>query len=412
MKRLYAIASLLLSQAALAAWPGLPPDEAVAHALRAHPDTLAASSEVNYEIANRQRLEAGTYEWNVRLGGQRRNSTPAAAADQRFNEWNVAVERPFRLPGKAETDGEIGSAGVRRAETALSQAIHENKRELLQGWFAWLRESAIARQWATQVELLERQRRAVVRRQQLGDAARSESIQAEAAAAQARVQAQQAQARRQSAREILLRRYPALPLGEPPTLAEPPDGIAGMADWPTLIAEHSPDLALARQQSELARLAAHRQRQERLPDPSVGIAYARERGGEEQVVGAYVSIPLAGRARQAAEQGAAALADAATYREAAIARRVALETATAVQAAEAAQAAWQASRLAADRLQEVADMAGRAYRLGEGSLNEWLTALRLANEARLAALTNQLEALEKSYRLMLDGRRLWGQIAQ
>lgn len=52
-------------------------------------------------------------------------------------------------------------------------------------------------------------------------------------------------------------------------------------------------------------------------------------------------------------------------------------------------------------------MTARAYRLGEGSLNDWLAARRLANEAQLAARLSQLEALELRYRLLLDAHRLW-----
>jgi outer membrane protein TolC len=389
------------------ALPGLPPDEVVRQTLRAHPDAQAASSDIRYETTNRERLEAGSYEWNLRLGGQQRKSHPEIGKREQFSEWNLALERPLRLPGKATTDAEIGAAGVLRAETALAQVIHESKRDLLQSWFAWLKENAAANQWAAQVDLLERQQRAVKRRQELGDASRLESIQTEAALAQAKAESLQATARQQSARELLQRRYPGLPVTQPVGLGEISAEIGDEAEWQAALAEHSYELAMARQQTGLAMLAARRQRQDRLPDPSVGIAFSRERGGEEQVIGAYISIPLVGGGRRAAETGAVALAESARYREDAIARKVALETAIAVQSARAAYATWQASRSAAERLQEAATMSGRAYQLGEGSLGEWLTSMRVANEAQLAAHHAQLDALEIRYRLMLDARRLW-----
>ena len=43
-----------------------------------------------------------------------------------------------------------------------------------------------------------------------------------------------------------------------------------------------------------------------------------------------------------------------------------------------------------------------ANEFGEGSLNDLLTARRLANEAQLAARLSQLDALELRYRLLLD----------
>ena len=408
MKHVSWISLLLWAPIAVAgALPGLPPDDVVREVLRAHPDAQAAGSDIRYATANRQRLEAGGYEWNVRLGGQQRKTLPTVGEREQFSEWNVAVERPLRLPGKAATDAEIGGAGVAQAETALDTVRHETKRDLLQSWFAWLNEDAAAAQWAAQVELLQRQLRAVRRRQQLGDAARLERVQTEAALALAEAQSMQAMARQQAAREVLQRRYPGLPIAQPASLGEPPAAVGDEASWQAAVTEHSHELAMARQQTHLAMLAARRQRQDRVPDPSVGIAFSRERGGEEQVVGAFISIPLAGGARRASAEGAAALADAARYREHAVARRLALETAMAVQAAGAAQSTAQASAMAAERLQEAATMAGRAYQLGEGSLNEWLTALRVANDARLTARHNQLDALEKRYRLMLDAHRLW-----
>jgi hypothetical protein len=77
------------------------------------------------------------------------------------------------------------------------------------------------------------------------------------------------------------------------------------------------------------------------------------------------------------------------------------------QSASAAFASWQASRNAAERLTQAAEMTARAYQLGEGSLNELLAARRLANEAQLSARLMQLDALEQHYRLQLDAHRLW-----
>ncbi len=49
----------------------------------------------------------------------------------------------------------------------------------------------------------------------------------------------------------------------------------------------------------------------------------------------------------------------------------------------------------------------RAYALGEIGLADVLTARRLAIEARLAAITAQLEAAQARYRLLLDAHQLW-----
>lgn len=387
--------------------PNLPPAEIVARILGANPSVQAAGSQVRAEEANRRRLEAGHYEWSLRLGGQQRKVTPASGLNERYNEWNAAVERPLRLPGKAALDAQIGAAGVALAEVAHGDALHEASRGLLKSWFVWLRESATARQWNEQTNLLEKQTRAVQRRQQLGDAARLDSIQSEAALAQARAQLAQARVRQQTAAEDLRRRYPGLPLAEPEEIAEPApvDGSAG--EWIDTMLEHNHELGVARGEAQRARIVAGRAGSDRLPDPTVGLQVMRERGGEEQILGAYISIPLPGGARRASADAALAEADAWGSREAAVLQKISAEAANTYYSASAALATWQAGREAAERLVQAADLTARAYQLGEGSLNDLLTARRLANEARLSSRLMQLDALELRYRLLLDAHQLW-----
>lgn len=387
--------------------PDLPPAEVVARVLRGNPGIQAAASQIRVEEANRTRLEAGSYEWSVRLGAQQRRVSPATASDDHFNEWNAALERPLRLPGKAGLDAELGAAGVSLAETAYGDALHESSRMLLKAWFGWLKESAAAAQWDEQVALLDKQSKSVSRRQQLGDAARIETIQTEAAMAQAEAQRVQARIRQQTAAEDLRRRFPGLPVVAPASLSEPTPIPGNDEEWINAILEQSHEYQLARQEAQRAQIMAGRSSRERLPDPTVGLHVSRERAGEERVVGAYVSIPLSGTARRAASDAALAQADAAGRREAASNQKIVAEAVTLYQSAQAAVASWQAGRLAAERLTRAADMTARAYQLGEGSLNELLAARRLANDAQIAARLLQLDALELRYRLMLDAHRLW-----
>lgn len=385
----------------------LPPTEIVARVLRANPNVQAASGQIRVEEANRSRLEAGSHEWSVRLGAQQRRVGPISTGDERFIEWNAALERPLRLPGKASLDAEIGAAGVSLAETAYGDALHESSRTLLKAWFAWLKESAAATQWNEQLTLLDKQNKSVTRRQQLGDAARLESIQSEAATAQAAAQLAQARVRQQTAGDDLRRRFPGLPLLAPANLSEPRAIEGSEEDWINAQLEQSHEYQLARQEAQRAQIVAGRSSRERLPDPTVGIHVSRERGGEEHVLGAYVSIPLPGTARRASSDAALAQADVAGRREAAATQKITAEAAALYQSAQAAVPTWQAGRNAAEHLGRAADMTARAYQLGEGSLNELLTARRLANEAQLTARLLQLDALELRYRLLLDAHRLW-----
>lgn len=389
------------------ATPNLPPTDIVTRVLQANLAVQAAAGQVRVEEANRARLEAGQYEWNVRLGGQQRRSRPPTGTEESFNEWNAAIERPLRLPGKAGLDGQLGTSGVALAETAHGDALHEASRNLLKSWFVWLRENATAAQWTEQFALLEKQAKAIERRRQLGDAARLEAIQADAAQAQAAAALAQARVRQQTAGEDLRRRYPGLPLVSPETIAEPALVTGSEAEWINAILEHSHELELARGEARHAQILAGRASRDRLPDPTVGLHVSRERAGEDRIVGAYISIPLPGGARRASSDAALARADVAGRQEAAATQKIAAEAAMLYQSASAAYATWQASHGAAERLGQAADMTARAYQLGEGSLNDLLTARRLANDARLAARLSQLDALELGYRLRLDAHRLW-----
>jgi len=389
------------------ALPNLPPDEVVAKVLRANHSVAAAGGQVRVEEANKERLEAGSYEWNLRFGAHQRKVAPATGSDERYNEWNAALERPLRLPGKADADAELGALGVSIAETAQGDALHEASRTLLAYWFAWLKESAGAAQWSKQFALLEKQSNAIRRRQQLGDAASLEAVQAEAALAQAEAQLAQAKARKLVAAENLRRRFPGLPLSEPGSISEPQALNGSESEWLDRIREHSHELGMARGEARKAQLGAGRAERERLPDPTLGVQFANERGGEEKILGAYIAINLPGSARQATASAALAAADVASSREAAANQKVTAEAAAVYHSANAALSTWQASRSADERLTRAAEMTARAYQLGDGSLNDLLAARRLANEAQLAAQLAQLEALESRYRLLLDAHQLW-----
>lgn len=409
MKRLICIslATLTGSVFAAEATPNLPSSAVVQRVLFANPGIQAASSQVQVEEANKVKLEAGSYEWSVRLGSQQRKSYPGLGAEQRFNEWNAALERPLRLPGKASLDAELGATGVALAETARGDVRHETSRSLLSMWFAWLHETVSARQWSEHVELLSQQTRAIQRRQQLGDAARLEAVQAEGALAQAQAQLVQVQVREQTAAEALRRRFPGLPMETQTRIAEPVTVTGTQNEWVDAIMEHSHELQLARGITQRAQLSASRSGRDRMPDPTVGIHVSSERGGEDRIVGAYISIPLPGSARRASSDAALAQADVAAREEMAVAQKIGSEAAILYESARAAFATWQAGRESAERLTQAASMSARAYQLGEGSLNELLTARRLANEASLSARLLQLDALGLRYRLLLDAHRLW-----
>ncbi|QID19354.1 TolC family protein [Nitrogeniibacter mangrovi] len=406
-----ALTALLLGAPAHAADtpadPALPDAALVARVLLQSPMVQAADARIRVATARERELTAGPHEWTVELSGQRRRANPSGAPSERFNEWGAAIDRTQRLPGKAALDAQLGAGGVDLAQVARGDALHQAARDLLGAWFEWLRGVAAVDQWTAQIASLEAQAQAVARRQALGDAARLDAVQAQAAVAQARAELSSAVARRDAAAELLRRRYPALPLATPAQIGEPPALDSDAQAWIDAMLEHNHELRLARGHSRQARLGARRAGRERTPDPTLGLFVSSERGGEEKVIGARLSIPLPGGGRRARADAAVAEADMAAREEAAALQRATADAATAVHGAATARQAWLASRQASEQLGQAAELTARAYRLGEGSFDALLLAQRRAREAALATRLLQLDALERHDRVLLDAHRLW-----
>ena len=398
---------LLLPALAVAAppddTPDLPPRAVVASVLAGHPDVLAAKSGVRYEESNRDRLEAGEHEFSVSVGSARRRTE----ASRNLNEWDVAVERPIRLPGKARLDGELGSLGVAQAQSSLGDALHETARGLLRAWFGWLKARAQSDEWNSQASLLRRQGEVAARRVRAGDAPRLEQTLAEAAAAQAEAAALQAGMRTAVAAAELTQHYPGISLPEKPVLATPTPVDQPHAYWHERILQHNHELAAVRAEVKRRQALIARSQADEMPDPTVGVRHASEAGGNERVTGVYVSIPLPGRARTATTEGARAQMDMAVQKEAALLRKLNAEVAAAHAGATAAYEGWRKAQFAAQAMERNAELIARAYALGEAGLNDTLNARRFAVEGRLAAATAQLDAAEARYRLMLDAHLLW-----
>lgn len=387
--------------------PDLPPQAVAVAAIRNAPQAKAAEAMVAAGSEERRRLEAGPYEWTVRVNSQQRNVIQPD--NQRYREWQGGIERGFRLPGKASLDSEIGAQGEALAKVAHGDALHETSRTLLQSWFNWRRQGEIARQWQHQADSLAKQQQATLRRVQLGDAPKLELMQAEAATAQAQAALEQARLRQAVAREELAARFPSLTLPEAnasgPATPEPSPLEDGA--WRERLLEHNHELGLARAESERARLLANRADAERLPDPTLGVHMGSDLGGNERYAGVTLAIPLPGAARTATARRDAALATATASKEAAVRAKVGAEVASLLTSAGAAYESWRRAEEAAQRIEQAAALMARAYRLGEAGIGELLTAQRQANEARLAATQARLDALEARYRVYVDSHLLW-----
>lgn len=381
----------------------LPPLATVVEALTNNPDAQAARAGIDVGKARQLGLEAGPYEPNVRLGAGQRNIDGRGD----FGEWDISLERAFRLPGKAKLDQELGEQGVSQAELAYGDSLHEAKRELLRLWFAWVRAYNEVQQAQTQVETLKEQLRIVERRVQGGDAPRLEASLAGAALAQVEYALQQGELREQKAAIDLTQRFTGIQLPAAPTLINPVPITQTLDEWRERILASNDELSLARAQSRRAQLQAARADKNRQPDPTLGVRYASETGGDEQIAGVYISIPLTGKARAAAGREATAEAEIANFNEAKVLRRLNADIASVYASAQSSYRSQQSARSAADFTEKNAELIARAYSLGEADLSNVLIARRQAAEARLAASLAQLDANEARYRLLVDAHELW-----
>lgn len=382
------------------------PDPAAAEAaLWASPTVAQARGEFAAQTLKSQGLQRGREEWTVGADiAQRRIQTTPRDTQA---EWGLALLRPLRLPARAAADRTLAGALTAHAEANLGEALHESGRQLLGLWFDWLNEARQAQLWRAQLLLGEQQLATVNARIRLGEAPRSERVNSEAALAQLRLQQQQAATREQQARNRLRAQFPDLRVAGDGVLPSPlpPDGSADA--YVDAVLEHNHELARARRQADVLQAEARQLAKRRSVDPSVGVFYKNEAGGDEHVLGLNLGLTLPGSARrfdqQAAEQLSAAAQDAAMRLE----QRLRQEARADFEMATAQAANWQQAEHAAQALEEAARLAARAYSLGEGSLDQVLLNRRLALEGHLQAQQAQLAALAADARLKLDAHRLW-----
>ncbi|HQS98908.1 MAG: hypothetical protein B7Y26_02205 [Hydrogenophilales bacterium 16-64-46] len=381
------------------------PDPAAAEAaLWASPTVAQARGELAAQTLRSESLQRGREEWT--LGAdvlQRHIDDPR----ERQAEWGVALSRPLRLPGRAEADRSLASALTAHAEASLGEALHESGRQLLGLWFDWLNAAEQARALLDQLAVAEQQLAAVNARIRLGEAARAERVNAEAALGQVRVQQQQAASRDQLARSRLRAHFPGLPLAADAGLPAPPSPEGTADDYVTAVLEHNHELFRARRQAGVLQAEARKLARHRGVDPSVGGFYRNEAGGNEHVLGLNLGLTLPGAARRTDQQAAEALAAVAQDAALRLEERLRLVARADFETAVAQVAIWQQAERSAQALAEAARLSARAYALGEGSLDPVLVNRRLALDAALQARQAQVEALAMQARLKLDAHRLW-----
>jgi outer membrane protein, heavy metal efflux system len=380
----------------------LPPVAAADAALHAHPAVLAAEARVGVAQAEGRRLNAGEHEYQARAGYTRRRETGVSDT----NDWEVGIERGLRLPGKAKLDAETAATLVAEAEERVGDARHEAARDLLATWYAALRGQSEALAWREQVALLKQQRDVVSRRIKAGDAARIERAQAEAALQQAEAEARRAESAALEAVTSLSARFPGLPA--PALKASPLPVPAGSAnEWVMAALEDNHELAILQKDSERMRIQMRRQESDLTPDPTLGLHFSSERSGQDNLLGFSLTLPLSGEGRRARVDVATEEARALAQMEAAAKARIEGEIRVIHTRLQGALSRLESQEEMAQQLNGYAELAWRAYQLGETALWETLNARKSALDARREAMLSRLDAHEAAARLLLDSHKLW-----
>lgn len=384
--------------------PDLPPPAQVIQALNDHLLVLNATSTVKMEQANQRKLNSGNYEFNLRVGAAHRNITNTG---QVRKEWYVGLERPIRLFNKVAIDEDIGAAGVAQAEYALGDARHEASRILLRLWFVWQREQVQATLWQQQVAILKQQAKMTEKRVKAGGAPKLELNLALAAAAQASVSRDQAQLRAQLAANELSKSFPAIQPPLTPILTPPTPISHDFAFWKSRILEGNHLLGMTKIRSQAKQLQAKRSRADQTPDPTIGLLYSNEQGGNEKLSSIYLSIPIPNGHRSATTESAEQQAMMAVDQENFIRRRLEGDIFAAHLQAVKKFKTWQQAHQAALSINRNTQLIAKAYIMGEYSLSDSLTARRFALQSSIAENLALLDANEARYRLLLDAHLLW-----
>jgi outer membrane protein TolC len=383
----------------------LPPDAQVSAALQAQPAVRAAAARVDVATATRSALAAGSHEVEASVWTQQRH---VAVEGRTYNEWEVQISRPIRLPGKAQLDRKIGDSTRGVADLRLDDAEHQVARRLLELWMDWLRSELAAEETAAQETLLGREKEALARRVALGDAAQRDMDVLEAERALLAAQTVSTRSLALAARHALTVEFPQITVpARPPELPDPQPLPGGLQAWRERIVDQSVEISIANGESARLSLVAARVRTDRTPDPSVGVRMMSDRGGAERVVGVVFSMPFGTDYRSALAAAESANAAAAEAEAIGVRRMVEQGAWAAVQDADSKREQWQSHRYALAAQNAATTRTRRAWELGEAPLSEHLLAQRNLRQARLTEAQARVDALQAAALVRIDAHALW-----
>jgi cobalt-zinc-cadmium efflux system outer membrane protein len=391
----------------LASLQGAPwADEAqLLQALRARPAWLSARSGQAAQAAQSQATAAGNQEWSTDLSMSRRHSQGAAPG--RSNEWELAVQKPWRSPSQARAAEQLAQAQRDVAQQGLSRQWQDLMLALVQDVADWLQAQHQTRAWQLQLDTVSSLSQAATRRAQAGEGTELERRQAEAAVLQARLQATLATQKLDSQRTRLHTRWPQWAWSPSPALSLQGDVCAtntAQTDWAERITAHSPEVAIAEAMAREAAAQAATDVAQQRPEPTLGLKGGQAFSGAERYLGVTVSLPWGGPARTAQAQASAlrlVQAQQAMDETRLDAQARALAE---VSQWQAACTQWQMETQSLVVQETMTQSLVRGHGLGEGSLQSVLLAQSSLQDVRLKRQAAQAQAwLAWSRLLVLSG---------
>jgi cobalt-zinc-cadmium efflux system outer membrane protein len=382
----------------------LPPADAIETILESSPLVAETTAGIALGEALNQRRRVGLHEWTVRATTQERRDL---TTQRTYMESQVALERAFRIPGKASVDAALGQQAIEIAEFTRADAWHEAGRALLAAWFDWLRGREQVSVLDDQARILEQHRDAVARRVAAGDAPAIEARLAEGELDRVRALSLEARQSVEALAFDLQELFPALSLQAPSTIAVPAALEETDRTWHDRIVADNHELELAQNQQREAELFAERAKLDRIADPTVGVHYGQERDRQEKLLGLTVTLPFGGSGRRADFAAATARARMAAERTRQVRLKVEGDANRALGAVRLTRARWEQLSRLSDQMQATASTLRRGYELGELDLAQTLAAQRQALEATLGARQAGLDAIEAYARLRLDAHEIW-----
>jgi outer membrane protein TolC len=258
-----------------------------------------AKADIARAEAKATTLRVGSYEFEAAISGGRREISELAGT-QEYNEWSGGLSRTLRLPGKRKTDHNLADIEVQLASAAYEDTLSDERLSFIEQYSAWstaYRLVAVAKREAEEAQQLAELVQIQVER---GAGRQIDADQLLAESELAMLQAEQAEFTMITTKRALETYYPNIVL--PLTPAEFVLSATDIDRLSTAKLSKSPKQYLAEITKEKARLTAQRARQDRMPDPTVGVAFTDEFDGQESAITAHISIPLGGSARRASSR--------------------------------------------------------------------------------------------------------------